>query len=117
HAAEDVGMADPRALLIASAAAHAVETVGMPEARIPLAEAAIYIATAPKSNAVIRGISEATRAVREESRGEVPPHLRDAHFSGAREQGRGIGYLYPHARKSVEQAKSVAPDECTSSKL
>lgn len=111
HAAEDVGMADPRALLIASAAAHAVETVGMPEARIPLAEAAIYIATAPKSNAVIRGISEATRAVREESRGEVPPHLRDAHFSGAREQGRGIGYLYPHdfPRGYVEQ--QYLPDE------
>ncbi|MEW9033016.1 MAG: AAA family ATPase [Planifilum fimeticola] len=111
HAAEDVGMADPRALLIASAAAHAVETVGMPEARIPLAEAAIYIATAPKSNAVIRGISEATKAVREESRGEVPPHLRDAHFSGAREQGRGVGYLYPHdfPRGYVEQ--QYLPDE------
>lgn len=111
HAAEDVGMADPRALLIASAAAHAVETVGMPEARIPLAEAAIYIATAPKSNAVIRGISEATKAVRDESRGEVPPHLRDTHFSGARKQGRGIGYLYPHdfPRGYVEQ--QYLPDE------
>src|SRR5690606_33701214 len=111
HAAEAVGMADPRALLIASAAAHAVETVGMPEARIPLAEAAIYIATAPKSNAVIRGISEATRAVREESRGEVPPHLRDAHFSGAREQGRGIGYLYPHDFPRGYVKQQYLPDE------
>lgn len=111
HAAEDVGMADPRALLIASAAAHAVETVGMPEARIPLAEAAIYIATAPKSNAVIRGISEATKAVRNESRGEVPPHLRDAHFSGARQQGRGIGYLYPHDFPQGYVEQQYLPDE------
>lgn len=111
HAAEDVGMADPRALLIASAAAHAVETVGMPEARIPLAEAAIYIATAPKSNAVIRGISEATKAARNESRGEVPPHLRDAHFSGARQQGRGIGYLYPHDFPQGYVEQQYLPDE------
>lgn len=111
HAAEDVGLADPRALLIASAAAHAVETVGMPEARIPLAEAALYIAAAPKSNAVIRGISEAIRAVREESRGEVPPHLKDTHFSGAREQGRGVGYLYPHDFPQGYVEQQYLPDE------
>lgn len=111
HAAEDVGMADPRALLIASAAAHAVETVGMPEARIPLAEAAIYIATAPKSNAVYEGISQAMEAVKQEARGEVPPHLRDTHFKGAKAQGRGVGYLYPHnfPRGYVDQ--QYLPDE------
>ncbi|RAL25754.1 replication-associated recombination protein A [Thermoflavimicrobium daqui] len=96
HAAEDVGIADPRALLIASAAAHAVETIGMPEARIPLAEAAVYIATAPKSNAVYQGINDAMDTVMNETLGEVPAHLRDSSFKGAKEQGRGIGYLYPH---------------------
>lgn len=96
HAAEDVGMADPRALLIASAAAHSVDLVGLPEAQIPMAQAVIYIATAPKSNAVVRGIQEAMQAVENEKDGSVPPHLRDAHFHGAKEQGRGKGYLYPH---------------------
>ncbi|WP_124727957.1 replication-associated recombination protein A [Staphylospora marina] len=96
HAAEDVGMADPRALLIASAAAHAVDFVGMPEAQIPLAQAVIYIATAPKSNSVVKAIGEANACVESETTGEVPPHLRDAHYAGAREAGHGKGYLYPH---------------------
>jgi putative ATPase len=111
HAAEDVGMADPRALLIASAAAHAVEMIGLPEAQIPLAEAVIYIATAPKSNAVVRGIQEAHTAVKQEKSGEVPAHLRDAHFAGAKEQGRGKAYKYPHdyPRGYVEQ--QYLPDE------
>ncbi|GGE13126.1 ATPase AAA [Marinithermofilum abyssi] len=111
HAAEDVGMADPRALLIASAAAQAVEHIGLPEAQIPLAQAVIYIATAPKSNAVVRGINEAMAAVKKESRADVPPHLRDNHFPGANEQGRGKGYRYPHdyPRGYVEQ--QYLPDE------
>jgi putative ATPase len=111
HAAEDVGMADPRALLIASAAAHAVDFIGMPEAQIPLAEAVIYIATAPKSNAVVRGINEANAAVKEEQTGEVPPHLRDAHFPGAKEQGRGKGYLYPHNFPRGYVKQQYLPDE------
>lgn len=113
HAAEDVGMADPRALLIASAAAHAVEHIGLPEAQIPLAEAVIYIATAPKSNAVYQGIAQAMDAVKQEVRGEVPPHLRDTHFKGAKAQGRGVGYLYPHnfPRGYVDQ--QYLPDEHT----
>ncbi|SFX46205.1 putative ATPase [Thermoactinomyces sp. DSM 45891] len=96
HAAEDVGMADPRALLIASAAAHAVELVGLPEAQIPLAEAVIYLATAPKSNSAYTGIKQALEAVKKEIRAEVPHHLRDSHFPGAKSQNRGTGYQYPH---------------------
>ncbi|MFC4076859.1 AAA family ATPase [Salinithrix halophila] len=111
HAAEDVGMADPRALLVASAAAQAVEHIGLPEAQIPLAEAVIYIATAPKSNAVVQGISEAMEAVKRESRAEVPPHLRDAHFPGAKDQGRGQGYRYPHHYPRGWVDQQYLPDE------
>ncbi|MBA4493002.1 AAA family ATPase [Paenactinomyces guangxiensis] len=111
HAAEDVGMADPRALLIASSAAHAVDVIGLPEAQIPLAQAVIYIATAPKSNAVVRGINEAIAAVKTETGAEVPPHLRDAHFHGAKEQGRGKGYLYPHNFPRGYVKQQYLPDE------
>ncbi|TCS94905.1 AAA family ATPase [Hazenella coriacea] len=111
HAAEDVGMADPRALLIASAAAHAVDYIGLPEAQIPLAEAVIYLATAPKSNAAYRGINEALAAVKSERNAEVPPHLRDAHFKGAKEQGRGKGYLYPHDYPRGYIKQQYLPDE------
>ncbi len=96
HAAEDVGLADPTALLVATAAAHAVELVGMPEAQIPLAEAALYIACAPKSNAVVRALGRAREDVRSHPPEPVPPHLQDSSFSGARILGRGEGYLYPH---------------------
>lgn len=96
HAAEDVGLADPGALQIASAAARAVEYVGLPEARIPLAEAVIYIATAPKSNSVIKAIDSAVNYVRENPTGTVPLHLRDAHYKGANKLGHGDGYKYPH---------------------
>ncbi len=96
HAAEDVGLADPTALLVATAAAHAVEFVGMPEAQIPLAEAALYIACAPKSNAVVRALGRAREDVRSHPPEPVPPHLRDSSFSGARILGHGEGYLYPH---------------------
>lgn len=96
HAAEDVGMADPRALQIATAAAQAVQWIGLPEARIPLAEAVIYIATAPKSNSVIEGIDQALHAVDHETQGSVPPYLRDAHSAAAKAEGIGADYLYPH---------------------
>ncbi|GGH85738.1 putative ATPase [Pullulanibacillus pueri] len=96
HAAEDVGLSDPNALLIAQAAAYAVEFIGMPEARIPLAEAALYIATAPKSNSVIMGIDSALETVKKERTGQVPIHLRDAHYKGASKLGHGIDYKYPH---------------------
>ncbi len=95
HAAEDVGMADPRALQVAAACAQAVERVGMPEGRIILAEAALYIATAPKSNTSL-AIDRALEDVRRGKGRGVPPHLKDASYSGASELGRGEGYRYPH---------------------
>ncbi|MDZ4743095.1 MAG: replication-associated recombination protein A [Verrucomicrobiota bacterium] len=95
-AAEDVGMADPQALLIASAAQQITEFVGMPEARIPLAEAVIYISTAPKSNSSITSIDEALSVVRKEKIQEVPDHLKDGHYSGAEKLGHGKGYKYAH---------------------
>jgi putative ATPase len=96
HAAEDVGLADPQALLVATAAAQAVERIGMPEARIVLAEAALYIATAPKSNSVVVGIDSAFEAVEKKQSEPVPPHLRGTGYPGAKELGSGIGYKYPH---------------------
>jgi putative ATPase len=96
HAAEDVGNADPRALLVAVAAAQAVEMVGLPEAQIIMAEAAIYIATAPKSNASCVAIHGAMAAVQELENQAVPAHLRDSSHSGAARRGDGVGYLYPH---------------------
>lgn len=96
HAAEDVGLADPLALVIAQAAHAAAETLGWPEARIPVAEAALYIATANKSNSVIRAIDAALADVRSGRTLPVPVHLRDAHYQGAQRLGHGEGYLYPH---------------------
>jgi putative ATPase len=96
-ASEDVGNADPRALLVAVAAAHALEHVGLPEARLNLAQAAIYLARAPKSNASYAAIKEATRDVQERGNLRPPKSLRDAHYPGARKLGHGEGYVYPHA--------------------
>ncbi|RME66668.1 MAG: hypothetical protein D6778_04385 [Nitrospirae bacterium] len=95
-AAEDVGNADPQALMVATSAMVATEKIGLPEARIPLAQAAIYVATAPKSNASYLAIERAIESVRNEPLMEVPDHLKDAHYSGAEKLGRGTGYLYPH---------------------
>ena len=96
-ASEDVGNADPRALLVSVAAAHAVEHVGLPEARLNLAQAAIYLALAPKSNAVIRALNAAAHDVREHGHLRPPAPLRDAHYYGAKKLGRGQGYIYPHS--------------------
>jgi putative ATPase len=89
-------MADPMALLVANAAAHAVEYVGLPEVQLNLAQAVIHLATAPKSNAVITAIGAAMADVRAGRGGGVPVHLRDAHYAGARGLGHGAGYRYPH---------------------
>jgi len=94
HASEDIGLADPRALLIAVAAAHAVEHVGLPEARLNLAEAAIYLARAPKSNSVYTALAAAMEEA--VSADPVPAHLRDASYPGAQRLGHGKGYRYPH---------------------
>jgi putative ATPase len=95
-ASEDVGMADPTALLVASAAAHAVELVGLPEASLNLAHAVVHLATAPKSNRSALGLWAAQRDVQELPGGEVPPHLRGSNYKGAARLGHGVGYLYPH---------------------
>ncbi|MET7418330.1 replication-associated recombination protein A [Dactylosporangium sp. NPDC005555] len=96
HASEDIGMADPTALQTATAAAHAVEFVGLPEVQIILAQAVIHLALAPKSNAVVAAIGAAMTDVRAGHGGAVPAHLRDSHYSGASSLGHGKGYKYPH---------------------
>jgi putative ATPase len=95
HASEDIGMADSHALLVAVAAAHAVEHVGLPEARLNLAHATIYLARAPKSNSVIAAIGAASRDVSEHGALRPPKPLRDAHYRGAKKLGHGEGYVYP----------------------
>ena len=104
-ASEDVGLADPLALVVADAAARAVEFVGLPEAQLNLAEAVVYLATAPKSNRVTTALGRARADARDGARGDVPTHLRDASYRGARELGHGEGYRYPHddPRGWVEQ--------------
>ena len=111
HAAEDVGMADPQALQVAVAAAEATQLIGLPEARIPLAEATIYIATAPKSNAVITAIDSAIADVKAGRFGLVPKHLRDAHYPGAKKLGHGKGYRYPHSDPRGVSEQQYLPDE------
>ena len=95
-ASEDVGMADPLALPLATAAAHAVEYVGLPEAQLNLAHAVVYLATAPKSNASTVALGAAMTDVRDRPTGPVPAHLRDSHYAGAQHLGHGEGYVYPH---------------------
>ena len=110
-AAEDVGNADPRALEVAVSASLAVERLGMPEARIPLAQAAIYVACAPKSNAAYLGIDKALSDVRNIRIKTVPPHLKDAHYSGAKELEHGIGYKYAHDYPGHYVKQQYLPDE------
>lgn len=111
HAAEDVGMADPNALVVAMSAANALEYIGMPEARLPLAEAVIYIATAPKSNAVIKAIDSALGDIEKKKIGTVPVHLRDAHYKGAAKLGHGREYKYPHHFEGNYVEQQYMPDE------
>ena len=110
HASEDIGMADPTALQTASAAAHAVEFVGLPEARINLAQAVIHLALAPKSNAVVTAINEAMADVKKGLVGPVPAHLRDAHYGGAGKLGHGKGYKYAHDYPGGVVEQQYAPD-------
>jgi putative ATPase len=110
HASEDVGMADPTALGVAVAAAQAVEFVGLPEARINLAQAVIHLAIAPKSNAVVKAIGAAQADVRAGLIGAVPAHLRDAHYAGAKRLGHGEGYVYPQDLPEGIVAQQYAPD-------
>jgi putative ATPase len=114
HASEDVGMADPMALVVATAAAHALEFVGLPEAQIPMTQAAIYIATAPKSNAVIKAIGRAKEDLRTRPQGPAPIHLRDAHYKGAKHLGHGKGYQYPHDFPGGYVEQTYVPDGAVS---
>ncbi|MGN7189719.1 MULTISPECIES: replication-associated recombination protein A [unclassified Curtobacterium] len=109
-ASEDIGMADPQALPIAVAAAQAVQLIGMPEGRIPLAEAVVYLATAPKSNAAYNGVNAAVADVKAGRMGVVPPHLRDAHYPGAKRLGHGKGYVYSHDAEHGVAQQQYLPD-------
>ncbi|GAA2994528.1 putative ATPase [Microbacterium terrae] len=110
-AAEDIGLADPNALTIAVAAADAVQFIGMPEGRIPLAEATAYLATTAKSNAAYVAIDAAIADVRSGGFGRVPVHLRDAHYPGAKRLGHGKGYVYPHDLDVGVATQQYLPDE------
>jgi len=109
-ASEDIGIADPQALPLAVAAAQAVQLIGMPEGRIPLAEAVVYLATAPKSNATYTGITEAVADVRAGAIGRVPAPLRDAHYPGAKRLGHGKAYVYPHDEPVGVAQQQYLPD-------
>lgn len=110
-ASEDVSNADPNALVVATSAALAVERLGMPEARIILAQAAAYVACAPKSNSAICAIDAATQAVEHEKTATIPPYLKDAHYKGAANLGHGIGYLYAHNYENHYVKQQYLPDE------
>ena len=110
-ASEDVGNADPHALQVAMAAAQAVQFVGMPEGRIPLAQAVTYVASAPKSNAAYMGVEKALQDVRNIKIKSVPNHLKDTHYRGAKDLGHGTGYLYAHDFPGHYVKQQYLPDE------
>jgi putative ATPase len=113
-ASEDVGMADPMSLLVADAAARAVEFVGLPEAQLNLAQAVVHLALAPKSNRVTMALGAAKADVEHEPIGQVPGHLRDAHYPGAARLGHGQGYRYPHDDPAGWVAQQYRPDHLES---
>ncbi|MEG2123483.1 MAG: replication-associated recombination protein A [Clostridium sp.] len=110
-ASEDVGNADPQALMVAVSAAQAVERIGLPEARIILSQAVTYVASAPKSNAANTAIDEAAKAVSGQSMAQVPAHLQDKHYSGAEKMGRGLDYKYAHDYPNHYVKQQYLPDE------
>jgi putative ATPase len=115
-ASEDVGEADPLALVVADAAARAVEFVGLPEAQLNLAQAVVHLACAPKSNRVTVALGRAQRDVREGPRGDVPAHLRDAHYRSASSIGHGEGYVYPHDEPDGWADQQYRPEALTGSR-
>ena len=110
-ASEDVSNADPQALVVAVSASQAVERIGMPEAQIILAQAAAYVACAPKSNSAVEAIGKAMKAVEDRPHGQIPSYLRDSHYTGAADLGRGIGYKYPHNFENHYVEQQYLPDE------
>ena len=111
-AAEDVSNADPQALVVATAASQAVMQLGMPEARIILAQAATYVACAPKSNSAIMAIDGAMEFVKAHPDYKIPSYLQDAHYKGAVKLGHGIGYKYAHDYKNHYARQQYLPDAC-----
>jgi putative ATPase len=109
-ASEDVGNADPQALVVVTAAAAAVDRVGLPECRINLAQAAVYLALAPKSNASYLGLKRAVAEIRERGAADPPPHLRDGSYAGAERLGRGVGYEYAHDHPDAVSPQSLRPE-------
>ena len=116
-ASEDIGMADPQALVVAVAAAHAIEHVGLPEGQLNLAQAVVHLATAPKSNRAALGIWNARTMVKDGAVGEVPAHLRDSHYQGASSLGHGAGYVYPHDDPRGWVPQQYRPDELAATTL
>ena len=110
-ASEDVGNADPNAIVVATSAAQAVERIGMPESQIILAQAASYVALAPKSNSSVIAIGKAMDYVASNPAYHIPPYLQDAHYSNAKDLGRGIGYMYAHDYKNHYAPQQYLPDE------
>jgi putative ATPase len=110
-ASEDIGNADPQALVVANAAAQAVDRVGLPECALNLSQAAAYLALAPKSNAATTAISRASEEIRRHGAAEPPQHLRDSHYAGAAKLGRGVGYEYPHPLPEGISAQPLLPEE------
>jgi putative ATPase len=110
-AAEDVSNADPNAIVVATAASQAVERIGMPEAQIILAQAAAYVACAPKSNSAVCAIGEAMKVVENEKTATIPAPLMDAHYKGATKLGHGLGYLYAHDFENHYVKQQYLPDE------
>ena len=105
-----MGNADPQALVVASAAAQAVERLGMPEARITLSQAALYVACAPKSNAAYMAVDKAMEVVKTQKTAPIPAHLQDAHYKSAAKLGHGAGYLYAHDYKNHYVRQQYLPD-------
>lgn len=116
-AAEDVGMANPQALVVASAAAQAVHQIGMPEAQIILSEAVIYVASSPKSNSACNAIFNAMETVKNTVTAKVPPHLMDSHYKGSSRLGHGIGYQYAHDFPNHYVKQQYLPDGLTDAKF
>ena len=112
-ASEDIGNADPMAMVVAAACAQEVERVGMPESQIILAQAVTYMATAPKSNAAVEAISKAMQVVRDTKTPPVPTHLQDAHYGSAHKLGHGVGYIYPHNYPNNYVKQQYLPDGLT----
>lgn len=115
-ASEDVGLANPQALVVATSAMQAVRMIGMPESRIILAEAAVYVARSPKSNATYMGINAALEDVANKDTGEIPMHIRNAPAEGMSEAGYGVGYKYPHDYPNHQVEQQYLPDKMLGTK-